>query len=235
MTPEILLQAYRCGLFPMAESENDRDIIWIDPLTRGIIPLDGFHVPRSLVKTLRRKPFLVTINRAFDDVIAACGSARKETWINTKIKDWYCALHRLGHAHSIECWDNLGALCGGLYGVAINGAFFGESMFARRDDASKIALVHLVARLSARGFVLLDCQFVNPHLSRFGCIEIPREDYLSRLSVALSVTGVSFVSSFEIYSSTAASVSDAGSSAVLSCVSDWDSVLASLHSKTVTS
>lgn len=198
ITSEHLLAMYKSGLFPMAESADDPEIFLMDPEQRGIIPLDKFHVPASLTKIMRKKPYAVTINRDFDAVIEACatpGPEREETWINPQIRKWYKELHRQGHAHSMECWDKAGKLAGGLYGVAIAGAFFGESMFSDRNNASRIALVHLVERLKARGFKLLDCQYVNPHLEQFGCIWISRAEYHSLLSDALSVSGVSFVDS----------------------------------------
>ncbi len=191
-----LLGAYASGIFPMAVAADDLDVYWVDPERRGIIPLDaGFRIPRALRKVLKKRPFAVTINAAFDDVIAACGQAtdaRRETWINPRIRGWFCELHRLGFAHSVECRDGAGQLVGGLYGLSLNGAFFGESMFSRASEASKVALVHLVARLRARGFRLLDSQFVNPHLLQFGCVEISRDDYHSRLEAALSLDGVAF-------------------------------------------
>lgn len=243
LTPEDILAAYCQGLFPMAEKASDADVFWVSPEMRGVIPLDAFHIPKSLSKIMRQKPFTVSINRAFDDVMDGCaalGPSRQETWINGQILDIYKELHRLGFAHSVECWDKAGALCGGLYGLAINGAFFGESMFSRARNASKIALVHLVERLKARGFTLLDCQFVNPHLLQFGCIEIPREDYYSMLSEALSLAGVSFAPSSPMYSSMAASVADfvsssEAASAGFESVDDAAMALGSRQSSTVTS
>jgi len=200
-----LLAAYTMGIFPMADAATDTDIFWVDPDMRGVIPLDAFHVSHSLRKFLKKRPYRVTINHAFDAVITACGEAvpkRPDTWINPTIKNWFCELHRMGFAHSVECWDHkTGALVGGLYGMAIGAAFFGESMFSKADHASKVALVHLVARLNARGFQLLDCQFTNPHLLQFGCIEISREDYHSALGAAVDVAGVSFVGADDCVSS----------------------------------
>jgi leucyl/phenylalanyl-tRNA--protein transferase len=224
-----ILAAYACGLFPMAEEKTDAHIHWIDPDHRGIIPLDQFHVSKSMLKFLRRKPFHVTINKNFEAVIKAC-AARPQTWINESIQNCYISLHQTGHAHSIECWDKDGKLAGGLYGLAINGAFFGESMFSNASNASKTALVHLVARLKKQGFSLLDCQFVNPHLTQFGCIEIPRVQYHSRLAGALSETGISFISPVEIYSSSASSTEDGAG--LISC---WDDALGSRQPSTVTS
>ncbi len=188
LTPDLLLRAYAIGVFPMADSRNAAKIFWVDPDLRGIVPLDGFHIPRSLRKTLKRAPFAVTVDRAFPDVVAACARAspgRENTWINRGIERAYTRLHRVGHAHSVECWAD-GRLVGGLYGVRLAGAFFGESMFSRAADASKVALVHLVARLILGRFRLLDIQFVTGHLSRFGAAEIPRAAYRGLLAEALA-------------------------------------------------
>ncbi|MCS6933189.1 MAG: leucyl/phenylalanyl-tRNA--protein transferase [Acetobacteraceae bacterium] len=187
ITPELLLRAYRAGLFPMAESRGTDRIFWLDPEWRGVLPLDGFHLPRSLARTLRRGGFSVTADRAFAEVIAGCAEpapGREDTWINPEIEALFTALHRMGHAHSLEVWLQ-GELVGGLYGVRIGGAFFGESMFSRATDASKVALVHLVARLRMGGFRLLDTQFITAHLARFGAVEIPRAEYRRRLAEAL--------------------------------------------------
>ncbi|TAD91448.1 MAG: leucyl/phenylalanyl-tRNA--protein transferase [Alphaproteobacteria bacterium] len=189
LTPDLLLNAYAVGIFPMAEHRDDSEIFWVNPERRGILPLDGFHVPRSLAKVLRQERFVVTVDTAFDAVVAACAEAteeRPESWINDEIRTLYGALFRMGRAHSIESWVD-GQLVGGLYGVALGGAFFGESMFSRVTDASKIALCHLVARLRRGHFQLLDTQFVTAHLARFGATEIPRESYLRRLGVALRI------------------------------------------------
>ena len=188
LTPEILLRAYAEGLFPMAERRGDPTLYWVSPERRGIIPLDGFHVPRRLARTIRSGAFTVTADRAFRDVMKACAAPtpeRPESWINDEILRLYTALHLGGHAHSIECWQD-GKLAGGLYGVRLGSAFFGESMFSRRRDASKVALVHLVDGLKRGGFVLLDTQFITAHLARFGAIEIPRERYLLKLQDALN-------------------------------------------------
>ncbi|MEM7493629.1 MAG: leucyl/phenylalanyl-tRNA--protein transferase [Pseudomonadota bacterium] len=185
-----LLNCYRRGVFPMADSRDDPRLFIMDPDRRGILPLDDFHTPRRLRKTIRKDPFRITTDTAFNRVIDACAEAhisRPSTWINDTILNLYSGLHRKGHAHSIECWDDHGQLIGGLYGVSIGGAFFGESMFSRATDASKIALVHLVARLIAGGYTLLDAQFHNPHLDQFGLLEIPRADFHSRLAQALQV------------------------------------------------
>ena len=182
LTPELLVRAYRTGVFPMAE-RRDGPIFWYAPDPRAAIPLDEFHVPRSLRRTIARGTFEVRVNTAFPAVIRAC-AARAETWISDEIEGAYTELHRLGFAHSVESWRD-GELAGGLYGVALGGAFFGESMFSRATDASKVALVALVERLRARGFTLLDVQFLTPHLARFGAVEIPRREYEHRLTVAL--------------------------------------------------
>jgi leucyl/phenylalanyl-tRNA--protein transferase len=188
LTPEILLRAYAEGLFPMAERRGDPTLYWVSPEKRGIIPLNFFHVPHRLARTVRSGRFTVTADRAFPEVMMACAApapGREETWINSEILRLYTALHAGGHAHSIECWQ-AGKLVGGLYGVRLGAAFFGESMFSLARDASKVALVHLVDGLRRGGFVLLDTQFITPHLARFGAIEIPREQYLTKLGDALN-------------------------------------------------
>ena len=188
VTPELLLRAYALGVFPMAESRTDPELYWIDPKQRGILPLDGFHVPHSLRKTLRRRSFEIRVNTAFRAVMEACaepGPGRPDSWINEEILALYTALHEGKHAHSVEVWQE-GRLVGGLYGVTIGAAFFGESMFSRERDASKVALVHLVARLKCGGFELLDTQFVTRHLARFGVIEIPRQRYQELLQRAIA-------------------------------------------------
>lgn len=187
ITPDLLLRAYACGIFPMAESADDPTLHWIEPEWRGLIPLDAFHVPSRLARTVRADHFTVTVDTCFADVIDSCAAPaadRDNTWINARIRDLYCTLHARGHCHSVEVWQ-AGALVGGLYGVSLGRAFFGESMFHTVRDASKVALVHLVARLIAGGYALLDTQFVTPHLARFGAIEIRRSDYRKRLGVAL--------------------------------------------------
>lgn len=184
-----LLDCYARGVFPMADARDDARVFLIDPERRGVIPLDAFHVPRRLARTVRGDSFEVRIDTAFHEVVLACAAAgpgRTETWINRPIEALYVHLHELGFAHSVECWKD-GKLVGGLYGVALNGVFFGESMFSRERDASKVALVHLVARLIAGGFVLLDAQFLTEHLSQFGAQEIPRLEYHRRLGRALAV------------------------------------------------
>ena len=189
LTPELLLRTYAAGIFPMAENAHDPTVFWVDPELRGILPLDRFHVPRSLQRTLRRGPFEMRVDCAFDDVVAACAEShegRPTTWINAEIRNLYKGLAALGHAHSVECWKDE-ELVGGLYGVTLGGAFFGESMFSRVRDASKVALCHLIARLKRSGFALLDTQFATEHLARFGVIEIPRESYREKLEAALAL------------------------------------------------
>jgi leucyl/phenylalanyl-tRNA--protein transferase len=188
VTPEILLRAYAEGIFPMAERRNDASLFWVSPDFRGIIPLDEFHVPKRLARTVRSDKFRVTADEAFVEVMKLCREPapdRKESWINDEILHLYAALHASRHAHSIECWED-GELVGGLYGVHLGAAFFGESMFSRARDASKVALVHLVARLIHGGFTLLDTQFITEHLTQFGTIEIRRRDYLVLLKRAIA-------------------------------------------------
>ena len=188
LTPEVLLRAYACGLFPMAERRHDPGVYWVDPDRRGIVPLDGLRVSRRLARRVRHAEFEVRVDSAFARVIELCAEftpQRTETWINDQIIELYCELNRRGAAHSVECWRD-GALAGGLYGVRLGGAFFGESMFSRATDASKIALVHLVERLNAGGFKLLDTQFLTPHLESLGAIEISRERYHDLLREALA-------------------------------------------------
>jgi len=190
LTPELLLAAYAKGYFPMAATRDDPQIRWYYPQWRGIIPLEGFHVPKSLAKFMRKSPFTITTDTAFPQVIAACAElspARDNTWINDAIIEMYCKLWRQGFGHSVECWQD-GELVGGLYGISLGGAFFGESMFSRATNASKVALVELVERLKAAGYGLLDTQFVNDHLQQFGVVEIAREDYLQQLDAALQIS-----------------------------------------------
>jgi leucyl/phenylalanyl-tRNA---protein transferase len=187
ITPEVLLRAYACGIFPMAESADDPSLFWVEPEMRGVIPLEGFRVASRLARTVRSDAFVVTANQAFAAVITGCAApqeGREETWINRRIRDLYTGLHRLGHCHSVEVWRD-GDLVGGLYGVSLGRAFFGESMFHRVRDASKVALVHLIARLIAGGFELLDTQYVTEHLKTFGAIEIPRRRYTALLDKAI--------------------------------------------------
>lgn len=188
LTPDILLRAYAIGIFPMAEGREHRELHWIDPEQRGVLPLDAFHVPRKLRRRIRRGDFEVTCDRAFAKVIECCAEPadnRPDTWINPAIQNLYSELHGMGFAHSIECWQD-GKLVGGLYGVSLGAAFFGESMFSRVADASKVALTHLVLRLRKGGYRLLDTQFVTAHLERFGVVEIPRQEYRSALARAIT-------------------------------------------------
>lgn len=191
LDPDLLLRAYTAGIFPMAEGRDADELFWVEPKRRGVIPLDGFHLSRSLAKTLRQERFELTANRAFRDVMHACAEpapGREESWINADIIAAYGALHDRGHAHSVECWQG-GELAGGLYGVHIGGAFFGESMFTRVRDGSKVAMAHLVARLRVGGFQLLDTQFLTEHLASFGAVEIPRDAYKRQLDSALGLAG----------------------------------------------
>ena len=188
ITPEVLLKAYACGIFPMAESADDPALYWIEPEQRGVIPLDRFRVPSRLARTVRSDRFTVTADRDFEGVMAGCAdprAGRPRTWINTRIRVLYRKLHERHHCHSIEVYDG-DDLVGGLYGVTLGRAFFGESMFHRARDASKVALVHLVARLRAGGFKLLDTQFVTDHLKSFGAFEVPRRQYHKLLETALT-------------------------------------------------
>ena len=192
LTPDILVRAYAAGVFPMAESADDPELFWVDPRRRGILPLDAFHVARRLRRVVRQQIFQIRCDSAFEDVIRACAAAsekRPNTWINDEIVRLYAALFARGAAHSVECW-RVGELVGGLYGVSLGAAFFGESMFSRKSEASKVALVHLVARLRLGGFRLLDTQFLTPHLARFGGIEISRKHYHRLLAEALSYRAV---------------------------------------------
>jgi leucyl/phenylalanyl-tRNA---protein transferase len=190
LDPETLLRAYASGIFPMAENAASPDVFWVEPRRRGVLPLDDFHLPRSLARTLRSERFTITADRAFDAVLAACAEPvpdRTDTWINPLIAAAYRSLHAMGHAHSVEAWTADGTLAGGLYGVRLGGAFFGESMFTRVRDGSKAALAGLIARLRVGGFVLLDTQFLTDHLARFGAIEIGARAYRAQLVSALSV------------------------------------------------
>lgn len=191
ITPELIIRAYQAGIFPMSEDAEDENLFWVSPELRGIIPLDGFHLSTSLRKAIRKSGFTVKVDTDFPAIIGACasvGADRDTTWINRTIRSVYGELFDRGIAHTVEVWDG-DDLVGGLYGLAIGGAFFGESMFHRRTNASKMAMAHLVARLNAGGFVLLDTQFLTDHLESLGGIEIPREDYEERLAAALSVPG----------------------------------------------
>ena len=195
MTPEVLLRAYACGIFPMAETADDPTLFWVEPELRGIIPLTGFRVASRLARTVRSDAFTVTVNQAFKAVMDGCAApqpGREDTWINRRIRELYSGLYAIGHCHSVECWQD-GDLVGGLYGVSLGRAFFGESMFHRTRDASKVALVHLVARLIAGGFELLDTQYVTDHLKTFGAVEIPRRRYTGLLEKALAGPAANFV------------------------------------------
>lgn len=184
ITPELLIQAYAAGVFPMSHGAAEDEVFWVDPEHRGIIPLDAFHISRSLARELRKDWFTIRIDTAFAEVVRHCAD-RPETWINDEIFALYVALHQMGLAHSLEVWDG-GALVGGVYGVALGGAFFGESMFSRRTNASKIALAALVDRLRQGGFTLFDTQFLTPHLASLGALEIPRSAYQEKLADALA-------------------------------------------------
>ncbi len=194
LTPEILLAAYKQGLFPMARSADSHYVEWICPERRGQLPIKNMHIPKRLKKTLRStkiggKLYEIRINTAFEDIISLCAEHTKnrpETWINDQIHKAYCTLHRRGSAHSVECWQEEN-LIGGLYGIAIGGAFFGESMVSRATDASKVALVHLAARLDHAGFQLLDTQFTNAHLEQFGVYELAHKDYIKKLQTAITL------------------------------------------------
>lgn len=194
ITADILLRAYSIGLFPMADSADDPEIFWVEPDLRGIIPLDTFHVSKSLSKAMRKAPFEIRFDTAFAAVMDGCAEAvgnRPSTWINSTIRALYTELHGLGHAHSVEAWED-GELVGGLYGVSLGAAFFGESMFSRRTNASKICLVHLVERLRAQGFRLLDTQFTTDHLKTFGAIDVPKADYLVMLQAVVEPPHLAF-------------------------------------------
>ena len=191
ITPEVLLRAYACGIFPMAENADDPTLFWVEPEQRGVIPLRGLHISSRLARTVRGDRFRVTVNTAFRRVIDGCAApqqGREDTWINRRIRELYTSLHDMGHCHSVEVWDN-DELAGGLYGVSLGRVFFGESMFHRARDASKVALVHLVARLVAGGYTLLDTQFVTEHLRSLGAVEIPRARYRILLDEALTGIG----------------------------------------------
>lgn len=194
ITVDILLRAYAAGLFPMADSADDPELFWVEPEIRGIIPLNDFHVSKSLAKAMRKKPFDIRFDTAFEAVMAGCAAEapdRPSTWINATIRKLYTELHQIGHAHSVEAWEG-DELVGGLYGVSLGAAFFGESMFSRRTNASKICLVHLVERLRAGGFVLLDTQFTTEHLKTFGAIDVPKLDYAKMLDLAVNRPSLQF-------------------------------------------
>ncbi|MBF2716406.1 leucyl/phenylalanyl-tRNA--protein transferase [Agrobacterium vitis] len=200
ITPDILLRAYSIGLFPMAESSDDPELFWVEPDLRGIIPLDSFHYSKSLAKIIRQKPFDIRFDTAFSAVLDKCAEPapdRPSTWINQTIRDLYTALFQMGHAHSVEAFEG-DELVGGLYGVSLGAAFFGESMFSRRSNASKICLVHLVERLRAQGFVLLDTQFTTEHLKTFGAIDVAKDKYSKMLEEAVVMANVPFLLPEEI-------------------------------------
>ncbi|HWI86542.1 MAG TPA: leucyl/phenylalanyl-tRNA--protein transferase [Sphingomonas sp.] len=189
LDPDLLLRAYSVGVFPMASTRDAADVFWVEPKKRGILPLDAFHLSRSLAKTIRSDRYTITVDTVFSEVVNACAEAterRPDTWINPDIETAYAELHRRGYAHSVEAWLD-GVLVGGLYGVRLGAAFFGESMFSRARDASKVALAHLVARLKVGGFRLLDCQFLTEHLASLGTIEIGRDAYIALLDSALGL------------------------------------------------
>lgn len=197
LDPGLLLGAYSVGVFPMADSRDADGIYWVEPRRRAILPLDGFHLSRSLRRVIAADRFRITVDRAFRQIIALCAEAaedRPDTWINPMIEEAFVRLHTMGHAHSVECWDG-DRLVGGLYGLALGRAFFGESMVSRAPNASKVAIASLVARLGAGGFTLLDCQFMTAHLASLGAQEIDRADYMALLGAALSSTGSSAASS----------------------------------------
>ena len=189
ITPDVLLRAYACGIFPMAEGADDPGLFWVEPALRGVLPLEDFHVPRRLARTIRQRRHEIRVDHDFDRVVAMCAEDapdRPHTWINSRIRSLYSGLHEKGYAHSVETWED-GELVGGLYGVRLGGAFFGESMFTRRTDASKIALAHLVERMRRGGFTLLDTQFLTDHLARFGAVEVSRQEYMRKLEHALAI------------------------------------------------
>ena len=194
LSPDLLLDAYASGIFPMAESRDSIDIVWLSPKRRGVIPLDRYHVPRSLKKIINKNLFEIRLNRDFESVIRACAEpseSRPETWLNDDLIENYLELHNQGHAHSVEAWQN-DELVGGLYGISLGGAFFGESMFSRSTNASKVALIHLIERLNIRGYKLLDTQFITNHLRQFGAQSVTRDTYLDLLGNALEAP-VTFV------------------------------------------
>ena len=194
LDPDLLLRAYSVGVFPMASTRDAADVFWVEPKKRGVLPLDGFHLSHSLAKTIRSDRYTIAVDKAFGDVVACCAEAtarRPDTWINPDIEVAYAELHRRGYAHSVEAWQN-DRLVGGLYGVRLGAAFFGESMFSRARDSSKVALAHLVARLKVGGFKLLDCQFLTEHLASLGTIEVGRDTYVALLDSALGLGSAAF-------------------------------------------
>ncbi|TCL08926.1 leucyl/phenylalanyl-tRNA--protein transferase [Shimia isoporae] len=203
LTPELLMRAYSMGVFPMSEHRDDPDIFWVDPIRRGIFPLDSFHISRSLARAIRRADYSITLDADFEGVLNACAD-REETWISGEIHSLYMALHTTGKAHSLEVWQD-NTLAGGVYGVVLGGAFFGESMFSNRTNGSKIALAYLIAHLRLSGFTLFDTQFITDHLASLGAIEIPRADYHKLLTWAVrqnaDITAQSLPSPSEVLSS----------------------------------
>ena len=194
LDPDLLLRAYSVGVFPMASTRDADDVFWVEPKKRGVLPLDAFHLSHSLAKTIRSDRYTVTVDRAFGEIVSHCAEAtarRPDTWINPDIEVAYAELHRRGYAHSVETWQD-GEIVGGLYGVRLGAAFFGESMFSRARDASKVALAHLVARLKVGGFKLLDCQFLTDHLASLGTIEVGRDAYVALLDSALGLGSAAF-------------------------------------------
>lgn len=194
ITVDMLLRAYSIGLFPMAESADDPELFWVEPELRGVIPVNDFHISKSLAKAIRKKPFDIRFDTAFEAVMAGCAEEatdRPSTWINETIRKLYTELHQIGHAHSVEAWEG-DKLVGGLYGVSLGSAFFGESMFSRRTNASKICLVYLVERLRQQGFTLLDTQFTTEHLKTFGAIDVPKAEYAKMLETAVEQPDVPF-------------------------------------------
>lgn len=209
ITPELLLRAYMMGVFPMAESREDTEIQWVDPRRRGIFPIKGFHISRSLARAIRRADYQISVNEDFPAVVRACAD-REETWINDEIFALYLDLHRSGFGHSLEVRDLSGHLIGGVYGVALGAAFFGESMFSRRTDASKIALAWLIHRLRAGGFTLFDTQFLTAHLASLGAVEISRADYHRRLQAALNQSATFIPKGYAPYPSLISSMGSSG-------------------------
>lgn len=219
----MLLAAYASGVFPMADARDDEDVYWVEPKHRAILPLDGFHLSRSLAKTVRSERFTVTSDRDFPATVRACAApdaGREDTWINATIEASYAGLFAGGHAHSVECWQD-GELVGGLYGVSLGRAFFGESMFSRATDASKVALAWLVARLRSGGFTLLDCQFMTPHLASMGAVEIPQAAYLERLYPSVSGAFPAVVGAVAGAGTVGAAGASAAASAGAAGVGDW--------------
>lgn len=221
---ELLLNAYAHGIFPMADSRDDKEAFWVEPQNRAILPINGFHLSKSLSKTIRQDRFEVTTDRAFASVIELCAEVaddRRETWINSDIEVAFIQLHQMGLAHSVECWSD-GRLMGGLYGLALGRAFFGESMFSRASDASKVAMAWLVARMRVGGYALLDCQFMTDHLKSMGAIEISQSAYLEQLEKALSEVRAQVSTVVSLSPPGSASSDGAGAAAgALSAGADW--------------